>query len=146
MGKLLHRAFIFATFGAILLVAFTSGCAGSSNRVSPIRSMAIAITTPNAPPSSQELAAIHRLLQSQIASRGFSVATNLASADYVMRVRFTPDTVNPPGGHLDFLGIEQTNRPNVRDTDNSAVEAGARNLAELRKVISEIQWSDASSK
>ena len=108
--------------------------------------MAIAVTTPDAPPSSQELATIHRLLQSQITSRGFSVATDLASADYLMRVRFTPDTVNPPGGHLDLLGIEQNNRPNGPASENSAVEAGAKSLAELRKVISDIQWSNVTSK
>jgi hypothetical protein len=62
-----------------------------------------------------------------------------------MRVRFTPDTVNPPGGHLDFLGVEQNNRSN-RDNENASVEAGANSLAELRRVISEIRWSEATAK
>ena len=145
MRKLVHRSFIIVTFSAIVSMASTFGCANSSGRAPPASSLAIAITTPGTPPSAQQLTTINQLLQSQITSRGFVVATNVAFADYVMRVRFTPDTVNPPGGHLEFLGIERNHRPGTHG-ENSAVEAGANNLAELRKVISEIEWSNVTSK
>lgn len=107
--------------------------------------MAIAISSPNAPPSDEQLARINHLLLSQIVNRGFRVAKDVGSAEYLMRVRFTPDVINSPGGHLELIGIEKNQRTNSRGGDNAAVEAGAGTLAELRKVISEVERSNAHS-
>lgn len=105
--------------------------------------MAIAIATPDAPPSAAQVASIHQVLLPQIAKRGFSVAKDAVSADYVMHVRFTPDSANPAGGHLDFVGIERNQGRIARGREASATEANAAALSELRQAIRDSEWSNA---
>jgi hypothetical protein len=146
MKNVLRAAFITLAIGAIVSVFSTSGCASSASPVGDAPTMAVAISTPDRPPSAEQLATINQLLQAQIARRGFRVAKNGASADYVMRVHFIPDPLNPRGGHLTFIGIERNQNQIALANANAATEASASALAELRKVISETEWLNAGPK
>jgi hypothetical protein len=138
--KVALKAFGVACSFALLL---SLGCATAVQRPEQ-PTMAVAINSPISPPSAEELVSINRVLVAQIAQRGFRAAQDVRSADYLMRVRFTPDTINPPGGHLEFLDIEK-NAANGRGAENAAAEASTRALADLSRAISEIEWAAARS-
>src|SRR3954466_958941 len=122
MKRIFRRRFMPFAIGAGVRLALAVGCANPAPRNANGPTMAIALSTPGAPPSPAQLASINQLLLGQIMARGFSVAKDAASADYVMRVRFRPDALNPPGGHLEFIGIERNPGRTNRGADNSAVE------------------------
>jgi hypothetical protein len=107
--------------------------------------MAIAISSPATPPSAEQLATIHRLLRAQIARRGFVPAQDSRTADYVMHVRFTSDALNPPRGHLEFIGIERNRPSSSGRPENAAAEASANALAELSRTIAEVDTLNARS-
>jgi hypothetical protein len=128
-------------FGALAFAIVIWGCATPAKAPS----LAIAIISPTAQPSAEQVATIHRLLQPQIAKQGYVPARDARSADYVMHVRFTPDAFNPPRGHLEFIGIERNRTSHPSRPENAAAEASASTLAELRKTIAEVDAMSARS-
>jgi hypothetical protein len=132
------------SLSTICALAAAIGIWGCASRSSP-PSLAIAISSPATPPSAEQLAAIQRLLQAQIATKGFVPAQDSRTADYVMYVRFTPDVLHPPRGHLELIGIERNRPPNPTRPENAAAEANANALAELRKTIAEVDALNARS-
>jgi hypothetical protein len=130
-----------AVFCPVLSLIVMWGCATHTKPPG----IAVAISSPAAPPSAEQLATINRLLQEQVAKTGFVFATNARSADYLMHVRFTPDAANPPRGHLEFIGIERAQPSNSRPVESSAVEASESTLRELRRIIAEVDALNARS-
>lgn len=108
-------------------------------------SLAVAIVSPASPPSPAQALAINRVLEEQIAKKGYTPARDVRSADYVMHVRFTPDANNPLRGHLEFIGIEPNRAPVAHRPENAAAEASAHTLAELRKAVLELDALNARS-
>jgi hypothetical protein len=84
------------------VVSFLAACAATpqaSAPETPAVLIAIRMSDSSAPPP--ELGArIQRALASTITDAGMRPATDLRDATYLITVTYTPDPVNPQGGHL----------------------------------------------
>jgi len=100
------------------------GCATAEKR-----SIAIAVS-----PAGQTALAPSQLhsaigaLSSELAKRGFQVASNVDHAEYVMYVRFVPDHASPPSGHLEVVDV-RPNGKEARTGELVKLQADARSVA-----------------
>lgn len=67
-------------------------------------------------------------LSTELTKRGFLVASSVESADYVVFVRFNPDTALSGGGHLDVVGVQPRGRE-ARAGELEKLQADARSVA-----------------
>lgn len=130
---------VFISLGC--LVALLCGaCSTSPATGAKPPAVAIAVRTIGGTPSPQQFANIHQALQAHVARAGFRFAEHAAAADFVVTASFTPDPVNPNGGHVSIVSVEPA-RQIAQGVEESSESR------ELRQRLREIErWIDSQSR
>jgi hypothetical protein len=93
--------------------------------------------------SPQEISVIHEALQGYITDAGYRFARNADVADFLVTVRFTPNALDPKGGHVAVTGVE----PNpLKRRGGQGVEGSPEGQEMQRKMRDLERWIDAQSK
>lgn len=105
-------------FALALIIAFTAGCSHTARQsaterhVSRPKAFALAVTVKGGlQPTPMQWAAIQAQFVDEFAWRGWVLVTNLALADYIVRVDFTPDPADPENnGRAQIVAIRESPR------------------------------------
>jgi hypothetical protein len=105
-------------FALVLVVALTAGCMHSARQpymaatMPRSRAFALAVTVNGSlQPTPMQWSVVQAKFADEFATRGWVLVTDLALADYIVRVDFTPDPTDPENnGHAVVVGVRDNPR------------------------------------
>src|SRR5581483_12523343 len=92
-------------------------------------------------PSQPQAAKVYEAITPAMARAGFQFANSIETADYVLTVTFTPNPLDPPGGHVAVNGLERGRhwRSNVKDDTSERLKEVQSSVQDLDR------WTNAHS-
>lgn len=87
--------------------------------------------------SAQQFFNVQDALRGPLAAAGYQYASETRSSDFIVRVRFTADVLDPKGGHVAVLGVEPNSlrRPGADGQIDEAEAASRKQLRDLENLI-----------
>ena len=108
-----------------LAAALAAGCTAVKTSPPPgggLPTVALAvIVRGGGAPTPQQFANIHRALEPHLKNAGYSYARSAETADFILKIAFTPDAIDIQGGHVKLAGMERNRR--IQRTPSASEQA-----------------------
>src|SRR4051812_41037602 len=119
----MKRSFVFSALLLVVAAFGYGGCANASrpsarHSISRPPAYALAVTVNGGvQPTPLQWAAIQEKFAKEFAAQGWVLVTDLALADYIVRIDFTPDPTDPQNsGHAVVVGVRNNPRNTIAST------------------------------